>query len=314
MPSGIPMSGKRAPRGSRSTSGTFYVVKSARPGGDGVKASRQKVVIIPRCSHDGCEKGAVSGGVPGLCISHGGGRRCNVEGCPKSAAGPTNFCVAHGGGKRCASEGCSRQPNRGGFCRNHGVAKCKFPKCTKVEKGGGYCCRHGGGRRCQFGDCQKHNVGGGFCIAHGGGKRCTFDSCARQDIGGGFCRQHGGGFTCAEADCTKLSLTSEKYCRNHLKARSFIDIMLSAAHMDGDNLGTCEIDSSPKSSEQGDAVALSHGPEEFVSDVSSESSVKSDEPQLCVSVSVKTPTNIEEDDRSADAKALLLFTRSYGEG
>ena len=28
-----------------------------------MKASRQKVVIIPRCSHDGCEKGAVSGGV-----------------------------------------------------------------------------------------------------------------------------------------------------------------------------------------------------------------------------------------------------------
>ena len=45
-----------------------------------------------------------------------------------------------------------------------------------------------------------------------------------------------------------------KYCRNHLKARSFIDIMLSTAHMDGDNLGTCEIDSSPKSSEQGDAA------------------------------------------------------------
>lgn len=234
MPSGVPVTGKRASRGSRSTEGTFYVVRSAqRKGG---KVIKQKVVIIPRCSHLGCEKGAVSGGLPGLCISHGGGRRCRAEGCPKSAAGPTHFCVSHGGGKRCAHEGCTRQPNRGGFCANHGTARCKFPDCTKVEKGGGYCCKHGGGRRCAFEGCNKHNVGGGFCIAHGGGKRCTFEGCTRQDVGGELCRLHGGGFQCEEPGCTKFSLSAERYCRGHLKARSLIDAMLSAAMVDPEEM------------------------------------------------------------------------------
>lgn len=280
MPSGIPISGKRAPRGSRPTTGKFYVVKSAVNGGGGVKSTKQKVVVIPRCSTPGCEKGAVSGGIPGLCIAHGGGRRCQMEGCPKSAAGPTNFCVAHGGGKRCAHGDCNRQPNRGGFCSNHGVLRCKYPNCTKVEKGGGFCCRHGGGRRCQHEGCNKHNVGGGFCIAHGGGRRCTYDGCAKQDIGKGFCRQHGGGFPCEEDECNKLCLRGEKYCRNHLKARSFIDIMLSAADMKGME--------EPRSLE--------------VSDVSSESSGKSVDPVLSVSASISNQAADVQGDGSGSPK------------
>ncbi len=224
MPSGVPVSGKRAPRGtSKHAEGTVYITKA------GGAAKKHKTVVIPRCQTPGCVKGAVSGGLPGLCIGHGGGRRCQTEGCPKSAAGPTHHCVAHGGGKRCQQEGCTRQPHRGGYCNAHGSEKCKFPGCTKVEKGGGFCCKHGGGRRCEYPGCSKHNVGGGFCIAHGGGKRCSWMGCVKQDIGRGFCRQHGGGFSCEEEGCERLVMSGEKYCKNHLKARNAIDIMLSAA-------------------------------------------------------------------------------------
>jgi hypothetical protein len=41
------------------------------------------------------------------CIAHGGGKRCQEEGFPKSAfGGGTQRCKAHGGGKRCQEEGC----------------------------------------------------------------------------------------------------------------------------------------------------------------------------------------------------------------
>ena len=38
-----------------------------------------------RCKSDGCKKNAQSGGLPGLCFAHGGGRRCSVEGCSTGA-------------------------------------------------------------------------------------------------------------------------------------------------------------------------------------------------------------------------------------
>ena len=33
------------------------------------------------------------------CWAHGGGRRCQHDGCTKSTAGSSNLCVAHGGGR-----------------------------------------------------------------------------------------------------------------------------------------------------------------------------------------------------------------------
>jgi hypothetical protein len=48
------------------------------------------------------------------CAAHGGGRRCQHEGCPKPAAtGGTLHCQAHGGGRRCQQEGCSKAVARG---------------------------------------------------------------------------------------------------------------------------------------------------------------------------------------------------------
>jgi hypothetical protein len=49
----------------------------------------------------GCPKAAASGGTP-HCKAHGGGRRCQHEGCSNSAVG-AQYCKAHGGGKRRAA-------------------------------------------------------------------------------------------------------------------------------------------------------------------------------------------------------------------
>jgi hypothetical protein len=43
-----------------------------------------------------------------MLIAHGGDRRCQEEGCTKSAPDDTMHCIAHGGGKRCQHEGCSK--------------------------------------------------------------------------------------------------------------------------------------------------------------------------------------------------------------
>ena len=59
-----------------------------------------------RCDVEGCYKSAR--GATTKCKGHGGGRRCDVEGCGKSAQGVTTKCVGHGGGRRCDVEGCGK--------------------------------------------------------------------------------------------------------------------------------------------------------------------------------------------------------------
>ena len=59
-----------------------------------------------RCKLDGCHKSAVGGSL--YCTGHGGGKRCSVLGCDKSAQSSTKFCVKHGGGKKCSFEGCKK--------------------------------------------------------------------------------------------------------------------------------------------------------------------------------------------------------------
>jgi hypothetical protein len=69
----------------------------------------------------GCKKAAVSGGVVGRCITHGGGKRCQHDTCEKVAQGKTGFCVGHGGGKRCQVEDCTTSAQSStGFCAKHG--------------------------------------------------------------------------------------------------------------------------------------------------------------------------------------------------
>jgi hypothetical protein len=88
----------------------------------------------------------------GACKGHGGGRRCQEEGCLKSAQGGTQRCKAHGGGMRCQKEGC-----------------------LKSAAGGGtpHCIAHGGGKRCQEeGGIKSAEGDTGACKTHGGGRRC----------------------------------------------------------------------------------------------------------------------------------------------
>jgi hypothetical protein len=42
------------------------------------------------------------------CHAHGGGRRCQKEGCAKAARPNAQHCIAHGGGKRCQEEDCTK--------------------------------------------------------------------------------------------------------------------------------------------------------------------------------------------------------------
>ena len=101
-----------------------------------------------RCQHEGCTKSAA--GKTGLCKGHGGGERCQHAGCTKSARDKMGRCVEHGGGERCQHEGC-----------------------TKSAQGKGLCKEHGGGKRCQHEGCTKSAIGKTvLCIEHGGGERC----------------------------------------------------------------------------------------------------------------------------------------------
>jgi ribosomal protein L12E/L44/L45/RPP1/RPP2 len=144
--------------GTTSTSGTSG--HSERP--------RPKV-----CRFRGCSKGPR--GASGLCIAHGGGRRCQKNGCNKGAEGRTVFCKAHGGGRRCQTLGCTKSAEgKTDYCIGHGGGRrCTHEGCSKAARGrSGLCIRHGGGKRCQIEGCTKSAEGySGLCISHGGGRR-----------------------------------------------------------------------------------------------------------------------------------------------
>jgi hypothetical protein len=82
--------------------------------------------------HEGCIKAAQTGGLQN-CKGHGGGKRCQQEGCLTVARAGTQHCAAHGGGRRCQQAGC--------------------PKSAQGSTL--HCKAHGGGRRCQHEGCFK---------------------------------------------------------------------------------------------------------------------------------------------------------------
>ncbi|XP_057480380.1 uncharacterized protein LOC130767511 [Actinidia eriantha] len=172
-----------------------------------------------RCQRPGCDKGAEGKTV--FCKAHGGGRRCQYLGCTKSAEGRTDYCIGHGGGRRCSQEGCTRAARgKSGVCIRHGGGKrCKMENCGKSAEGiSGLCISHGGGRRCQYPNCTKGAQGSTmFCKAHGGGKRCTFLGCGKGAEGSTpFCKGHGGGKRCSfEGGCTKSVHGGTLFCVNH---------------------------------------------------------------------------------------------------
>ncbi|XP_073143654.1 uncharacterized protein [Henckelia pumila] len=171
-----------------------------------------------RCQRFGCQKGAE--GKTALCKAHGGGRRCQQLGCTKSAEGRTEYCISHGGGRRCSHENCSRAARgKSGLCIRHGGGKrCKMENCWKSAEGiSGLCISHGGGRRCQYPDCKKGAQGSTmFCKAHGGGRRCTSFGCTKGAEGSTpYCKGHGGGKRCTSQGCTKSVHGGTLFCVRH---------------------------------------------------------------------------------------------------
>jgi hypothetical protein len=134
-----------------------------------------------KCAMGDCPKQGRSVQNP-YCKAHGGGRRCQEEGCLKAAEGDTDRCKAHGGGKRCQEEGCPKAAQGATHhCIAHGGGRrCQEEGCLKAARGGTQRCKaHGGGRRCQHLGCPKAAADGApqRCAAHGGGKRCQNQGC-----------------------------------------------------------------------------------------------------------------------------------------
>jgi hypothetical protein len=139
---------------------------------------------------DLCTKQAIPSsqftGIPGRCIKHDGGNRCQKEECEKGAENSTRctglpgMCKQHGGGSRCEHEDETEGENNvQGCCPNSAIG----------TKGGtsGMCQSHGGtktvNKKCI--DCGKNYAHGstrntgipGMCCACGGDNRCEKPCC-----------------------------------------------------------------------------------------------------------------------------------------
>ena len=105
--------------------------------------------ISRACQYADCSKTRLG---PHFCIRHGGGKRCQVDGCNKGASGTigggAKYCIAHGGGRRCRVNGCHSTAKRGGLCSAHGGRyECQIAGCKKTAHGPlRLCISHGGGR------------------------------------------------------------------------------------------------------------------------------------------------------------------------
>jgi len=120
---------------------------------------------------------------------------CTFEGCAKMAHGPTYlYCLRHGGGYRCQYDGCIRSAYSTKFCSKHGGGpRCQWEGCIKgAISNSSFCRRHGGGNRCQHPNCPEGaRQGFNFCLNHGGYNPCAFSGCPCVALlTSEFCRQH----------------------------------------------------------------------------------------------------------------------------
>ena len=149
---------KKKAEKARASSASAAKSKTSQKKSGTTRKSSQRVV----CQVEDCEKLARTGAV--LCMSHGGGRRCQEEGCNKFDVG-YGKCLSHGGGRRCMQPECDKSAvSASGLCKMHGGSKkCKIEGCTKFAQGSSnVCVTHGGGRRCRFEGCTKLDQGGGL--------------------------------------------------------------------------------------------------------------------------------------------------------
>lgn len=174
-----------------------------------------------RCQFQGCKSGAEGSGNSVFCKRHGGGRRCGVESCHKSARGGTRYCISHGGGRRCSYSGCGKAAvGSTPFCIAHGGGRrCQFAGgCAKAAQGSTKLCKaHGGGRRCQRDFCTRSAEGATkYCVGHGGGRRCEVTGCSKSAQGRTKrCKGHGGGRRCQVLNCTKSAQGATDFCKAH---------------------------------------------------------------------------------------------------
>ena len=110
------------------------------------RVNSTKASISQLCSHEGCTKCAIRGGV---CVQHGAKvKRCGREGCNNQAQ-KGGVCMKHGAKvkakKRCCKEGCTNHAKKGGVCVKHGakVKRCGREGCNNQAVQGGVCKRHG---------------------------------------------------------------------------------------------------------------------------------------------------------------------------
>ncbi|CEG41420.1 uncharacterized protein PHALS_11769 [Plasmopara halstedii] len=137
-------------------------------------------------------------------------RICKSEGCEKYVV-DRGLCIRHGGGKRCSVEDCNCRAQNRGLCWKHGgYTRCTVEGCTKRAKSRGICWSHGGGTRCKHGGCSKIAVSHGLCWAHGGGKRCLVDSCHKPayERNGNLCAEHGSQRTQREQTTAAFTLVT----------------------------------------------------------------------------------------------------------
>ena len=155
-------------------------------------SSLKRRISVPAEEGEGEDEHPTSGGKKRK-TTH---KPCQSEGCVRLAHGPLyNFCLRHGGGYRCLVPGCSKSAYSTKYCSRHGGGpRCQFPGgCGKgAISNSSFCRRHGGGRRCQFPNCtQGSRAGYDYCLAHGGYTPCSFAQCPCPALHGGqFCRQH----------------------------------------------------------------------------------------------------------------------------
>lgn len=187
--------------------------RSAATGSSGNVPRKKPKRIRRLCTQPNCGKRARS---QGLCIAHGGGRRCAVEGCEKSSQGG-NMCIKHGGGKRCSVSDCNKAAQTNSLCKAHGGGpRCQIDGCDKSSQGGGFCRSHGGGKRCAADGCDKGTQRGEYCALHGGSRFCEVSGCRRNDRGGGLCAHHGGGKRCDILNCVR-PCRRNGFCSTHLR-------------------------------------------------------------------------------------------------
>lgn len=100
----------------------------------------------------------------GLCVTCGGGTKCEFEGCTNSARTRSTRCVTHGGGIRCSEHGCHKTAVDKNLCKDHGG---EYKRCTgdwgtcpsKALYGTSVCTKHGAlelkGKLCEWPVCSK---------------------------------------------------------------------------------------------------------------------------------------------------------------